>query len=350
MGKLCELTAVFERSSSNDRDDSWKQFSAPNIKKLIILHGIHTAAEYAFCPQIVRLLSKEKYDAVVVHDPASPTGMWLVWYLKLRGIPYAFQCEGGFPGDGKTGLKEKYKRALLSGARLYLSPFSPENAYFPAYGAPESKIAPYHFASFYQKDILERPRTDEEKRAIRTKLGVPEEKVILSVGRIIPSKGYDVLIESVKNLSGNVGIYIVSGPASPELQEAIDGYGLKNIHFVAFMPKQQLWEYYQMADFLVLPTRYDAWGLFVNESMANGLPVITTRSCAAGLELIWDGENGFLVDADDVQGLTEKISHLLEHPEECRKMAQNNIQKIMPFTYEQQAKETMDALLRFFPA
>ena len=350
LGKLCELTAVFERGSSNDRDDSWKQFSAPNIKNLIILHGIHTAPEYAFCPQIIRILSREKFDAVIVHDPASPTGLWLIGYLKLKNIPFGFQCEGGFPGDGKTGLKEKCKRALFSGAQLYLSAPGPEQCYFKAYGAPDSRLVYYPFASFYQRDILDRPKSPEEKKTIREELGVSEENVIVSVGRIIPSKGYDTLLDAVKELPERVGIYIVSGPATQELQMRMDGYGLKNVHFVEFMPKEQLWKYYQMADFLVLPTRYDSWGLFVNEAMANGLPVITTRQCAAGLELIVDGENGYLVNADDVPSLTEKINHLLSHPEEREKMAWNNIQKIQPYSFEQQAAVTIQALNRFFPA
>ena len=349
LGKLCELTAVFERSSSNDRDDSWKQFSAPNIKNLIILHGIHTAAEYAFCPQIVRLLSKEKYDAVVVHDPASPTGMWLVWYLKLRRIPFAYQCEGGFPGDGKSSLKERYKKALLSGAQLYLSPLRAEHGYFHAYGAPESKIVHYPFASFAQGDILSRPKTDEEKQAIRQELGIPEEKVIVSVGQIIPRKAHDVLVKAVKELPRTVGVYIISGPATPALQALVEEYRLSNVHFVNFMPKERLWRYYQMADFLAVPTRYDTWGLFVNEAMANGLPVVTTNMAAAGLELIEDGENGFLVKSEDVQGLAEKLAFLLDHPEVCRRMAENNLKKIQPYSYEQQAKVTLDALLRFFP-
>ena len=349
LGKLCDLTAVFERSSSNDRDDSWKQFSAPNIKNLIILHGIHTAAEYAFCPQIIGILNREKFDAVIVHDHASPTGMWLIWYLKLRKIPFAFQCEGGFPGDGKTGLKEKYKHALISGATLYRAPLNMKNCYFSPYGAPESKIVHYPFASFYQGDILKKPKTAEEKQAIRKELGISEEKVIVSVGAIIPRKAHDVLIKAVKDLPKTVGIYIISGPATPKLQALVDGFGLTNVHFVNFMPKDQLWRYYQMADFLAVPTRYDTWGLFVNEAMANGLPVITTNRAAAGLELIEDGVNGFLVNTEDVEGLAEKINLLLAHPELCSKMAENNLQKIAPYSFEEQARVTLDALIRFFP-
>lgn len=348
LGKLCDLTVVFERGSSSERDESWKQFSAPNIRKLTILHGIHTSEDMAFCPQIIREFKREKYDAVIIHDPASPTGILFNLYLKRKKIPFGFQVEGGFPGDGKTGMKEKLKHFLLSGARVYLSATGPKQCYFKPYGAPEERIVYYPFASFYEKDILTAPRTQEEKAALRRELGIPEEKVIVSVGAIIPRKAHDILIKAAAALPKDVGIYIIGGPANEFLRKLTEQYGKNNIHFVNFMPKEQVWKYYQMADFLAEPTRYDTWGLFVNEAMANGLPVITTRGSAAGLELIVDGENGYLVETEDVQTLAEKINHLLSHPEQQEQMARNNVQKIQPYTFENQAKVTYEALKRFF--
>ena len=52
------------------------------------------------------------------------------------------------------------------------------------------------------------------------------------------------------------------------------------------------------SDLFVLPTREDIWGLVINEAMSFGLPIITTRKCIAGTELITDGENGYLLEAD----------------------------------------------------
>lgn len=344
LGKMCELTAVFERGASSERDDSWKQFSAPNIKKLIIMHGIKTRPDMAFCPQIIRYIKRKKYDHFIIHDPASPTGMWLIWYLKLRKIPFILQSEGGFGGDGRTGLKEKYKHALMSGACLYLSTMSYEREYFRAYGATEQSHYRYPFASFYDKDILQHPLTLSEKQAIREQLGIKENKVIVTVGRIIPCKAHDVLLKAVKELPRDVGVYIISGKATPQLQQMVDEYELYNVHFVDFMPKDQLWLYYRMADFLALPTRLDTWGLFVNEAMANGLPVITTKRAVAGLELIEDNENGFLIDVDDVTALAERMQILLEDSALRDRMAANNISKVRWYTFEQQAKVTMEAL------
>ena len=67
------------------------------------------------------------------------------------------------------------------------------------------------------------------------------------------------------------------------------------------------------------------------------------------MELIHDGRNGFLTDVDDVPGLTEKINYLLDHPEVCQEMAENNLEAIRPYSFEHQAEVTIQALERFFP-
>ncbi len=344
LGKLCELTVVFERAFSSERDSSWKKYTAPNIKKIIILHGIHTQADMAFCPQIIKYIDSKKFDKFIIHDPASPTGMWLIWYMKIRKIPYILQCEGTLPGDGKTGFKEKYKTLLLNGAKCYLSSMNSKKSYFSSYIKEKEKIKWYPFSSFYQKDILKNGLNQIEKNKIRKKLGIKEKKVILSVGSIIKRKGHDILLKACRNFSENIGIYIISGKATKDLKDIIKKYKIKNVHFVEFMPMEELWNYYKMADILAVPTREDTWGLFVNEAMANGLPIITTKKCVAGLELIDDGKNGYLIDTDDVNELRKKIIFLLKDWKLREMMAENNIKKIREYTFENEAKKTFEAV------
>ena len=61
------------------------------------------------------------------------------------------------------------------------------------------------------------------------------------------------------------------------------------------------------ADAFVLPTREDIWGLVINEAMAYGLPVVTTDRCNAGLELIKNNVNGYVVHVDDKGELAKKL-------------------------------------------
>ena len=88
----------------------------------------------------------------------------------------------------------------------------------------------------------------------------------------------------------------------------------------------------------VLPTREDVWGLVVGEAMAKGLPVITTNKCLAGLEMIRDGENGFVVAVENVQELADKILFLYENPQICIEMSKNNIAVMREYTIEEATK------------
>ena len=116
--------------------------------------------------------------------------------------------------------------------------------------------------------------------------------------------------------------------------------GLTNICFDGFMPKQKLLRYYQAADLFVLPTREDIWGLVVNEAMAYGLPVITTDRCVAGLDLVENGVNGYIVPADDVSALASSIKTALAG--DLTKMGSNSLEKIRPYTIENMAKVHME--------
>ena len=105
-------------------------------------------------------------------------------------------------------------------------------------------------------------------------------------------------------------------------------------------------KYYHAADCFVLATRGDTWGLVINESMAAGLPVITTKKCVAGCCLIEDDVNGYLVEADNVEELAQAICKL-HHDEATRfLMGRNNLEKISKYTIENMALQIFNALVR----
>ena len=104
---------------------------------------------------------------------------------------------------------------------------------------------------------------------------------------------------------------------------------------------RNLKKYYKMADVFVLPTREDIWGLVVNEAMAYGLPVVTTDKCNAGLELIQNGENGYIVSTDNYIELEEGIRKTLDH---SLVMGNNALLKIGDYTIERMAVDHIATL------
>lgn len=78
----------------------------------------------------------------------------------------------------------------------------------------------------------------------------------------------------------------------------------------------------------------DVWGLVINEAMACGLPVITTEKCVAGLELVINGENGYIVPVGDEQALASHVEEILKTEGKVEKMGNCSLEKIQNFTIE----------------
>lgn len=338
LGKLCDLTVLFEKSTSTERDKSWKEYTFPHFKG-IILGGLSTDVDMAFCPQVIKYLKKGAYDYILCTSMATPTGILAIEYMKLRKIPFYLESEGGFAKDGK-GLKEKFKRHLMTGATGYFSTTPVGDEYFMAYGAPKDKIYKYPFTSLYERDLLPAPVPAEERRSLRQKLGIGEGKMLVSVGQFIPRKGFDILIHAAAQLSKDMGVYIIGGIPTPEYEELKETCNASNVHFVGFLSKDALAEYYKAADLFVLQTREDTWGLVINEAMAYGLPVITTDQCVAGHELV-STDNGALLPVEAPDLLAKTIQEILADEPKRQQMAQRSLEKIQPFTFENNARVHM---------
>lgn len=339
LGELCDLTVLFERKSAKSRDSKWENNQFKNFNA-IFLKGKSIGEAEAICPEVIMYLSKKKYDVIVVGMYSSPTGMLAIEYMKLRKISFILSSDGGIKGN-ESSFKRRCKSHFISAASAWLSTGSVTREYLCWYGAKSDKIYIYPFTSIKNKDIIHHLLTSEQKRAIRNNLGIIEKEMILSVGQFIPRKGYDLLLKACEKLSKKTGVYIVGGEPTKEYLKLQSELNLTNVHFVGFKRKEELEEYYKAADLFVLPTREDIWGLVINEAMAYGLPVVTTDKCVAGIEMIRNGENGYIVPAGNIEKLAEAIlrSKLLDP---CKA-----IETARRYTIEQMAEKHMECFEKF---
>ena len=305
LGKYCELTVVFETRNARSRDAQWVADKNLNFNARF-LKGVRVGEAEAICPEILSYLSPQKYDVIVVGMYSSPTGMIAIEYMKIKRIPFILSSDGGMIRK-ENSLNKWGKSHFISSASVWLSTGKMTTDYFCYYGADKEKIYKYPFTSMKIADILNQPMTKEEKKNCKRKLRISEEKVVLAVGQFVHRKGFDVLIKACKNLSSDIGIYIVGGTATPEYMRLINEQKVKSVHFVNFKVKEILMEYYRAADIFVLPTREDIWELVINEAMAFGLPVVTTDKCGAGLEMIQPKRNGIIVPVEDSKALAVAI-------------------------------------------
>lgn len=340
LSKMCKLTVVYEKKMSNERDKKWTAKALDSYKS-IYLKGISTGTDNAMCLGVTKFLSR-KFDFIIICGISTPTQIVAINYCKIHSIPYYIESDGGIAKSG-YGIRERFKRFLVGGACGYFSTCKRHDEYYITYGADEKRIIRYPFTSISESDIVQRVPSIEEKQLIKEKLKICGDVLVLSVGQFIYRKGFDVLIRSAARLK-NIVFYIVGGKPTKEYIELMHRLDVHNVFFVEFLPKEELIKYYDAADLFVLPTREDIWGLVVNEAMARGVPVITTDNCNAGLEMIRNEENGFVVPTNDEKALVDAIKSLLSS--NIKLVSQNALRTAQEYTLENMARQHIDIFRR----
>lgn len=335
LGKTLDVTVLYSDRVEDitHRNAQWFEEGQGGFHPVQLKQSAGIRDEY-LCLEVISWL-KKKYDAIVIGGYSSPTAILAMAYLRLHRIPFYMEVDGGLVRQ-ESKLKYLVKKTLVCMANRWLSTGINTTKYLVHYGAKEERVQHYPFSSLYEKDILAEPVSREEKQRLRRELGIEEKHMVLAIGQFIHRKGFDILLEAARDLDPDTGIYIVGGEATEEYLKLREQLNLQNVHFWGFQKKDRLALMYQAADLFVLPTREDIWGLVINEALAYGLPTITTNRCVAGLELIEDGVNGYVVPVEDANALAEKIQAVLAS--DLSGMGAASLEKVRPYTLENMAK------------
>lgn len=149
---------------------------------------------------------------------------------------------------------------------------------------------------------------------------------ILTVGGVRLQKGPQYTCAAAKKLGKGfefrlVGSCFLSDPAKVQLSE--------NACLVGNVPRSEVYKHFQWADVFVLPSLCEGMATVLIESLAAGLPVITTRN--SGLE-VNEGVDGYLVPIRDSNAIAERLNQLASDPEMLDEMSQNAKKRSEAFT------------------
>ena len=336
LGKYCELTVLFESKRADDRKASWLQREIIRFRA-IFLKGKRVSSEHVINTQLFRWL-KNNYDIIVVGGYSTITGMMAISYLRLERKPFIISIDCGYI-KGDSLVMHAIKKHFISSANYWLSTSKSTDQYLEHYGAEASNIFRYSFTSLKRDAIIDRPISGEDKTLIRQELSIDGDFVIVSIGQFIQRKGFDILIRAARLLHGNTVVYIIGGKPLHKYEKIINENNIDNVRFVDFLPQSQVVKYLSAADMFILPTREDIWGLVINEAMAQGLPIITTDKCVAGIELIENNVNGFIVKSENVDDLVSKANYLIDNRDLLEDISEANLLAIKGYTIENMAME-----------
>ncbi len=190
------------------------------------------------------------------------------------------------------------------------------------------------------------PPTTVTKDEARRSLG-QEGTLLLSVGRLVPWKGFRMLIQLMPKLVQRIPdarlVIVGSGPDEHVLKEAGKHSGAADhIVFTGAIPRERLAAYMRAADILLFNTGYEGFSHQLLEEMSIGVPIITT--CAGGnAEIVQNGVNALVARYNDSADWEEKIIQLLHDPALLARLGAPHV-SAMQFTVPRMVEETVSVL------
>jgi glycosyltransferase involved in cell wall biosynthesis len=239
---------------------------------------------------------------------------------------------------GRSVLVEYLKRKFLGLCRGFVVPGEASKSYLQQLGLPAEVIFKAPDAVDNELFTLGARMARANSSSVRRRIDVPE-RYFLNVGRLIRVKGVLDLLEAYANLDGEVRdavglVFVGEGAAKDELIKRAKLIRPGTVKFSGFIQKEQLAEFYALADALVFPTHSDPWGLVVNEAMACSLPVIASNVAGCVSDLIEDGWNGIILPVSDVGRISSSMELLAKGDDLRRQMGERSLQRIQEYSPE----------------
>ncbi len=193
-----------------------------------------------------------------------------------------------------------------------------------------------------------------DKKMARQALGLPQEgRVVLSVGRIQPLKGFSLGAEALELVSNELDVHyvLVGGPSGYDGVRELERIrrfsaqgGLKErLHLFAPQPHELLSSFYRACDLALVPSRTESFGLVALEASASGRP--TVASAVGGLlTLVKHGRTGHLVKDRAPRSFAESVIDVIGESDRGVEMGEEAYLHTRSFTWNQSAKYVLEIL------
>lgn len=176
------------------------------------------------------------------------------------------------------------------------------------------------------------PVSREDLHRLRSRYGIGDGPVLLTVARLVEMKGHDVVIEALPSLLPRhpalTYLIVGEGPCRPSLERLAAERGVRrNVLFAGRVPAAELASHYTLATLFVqlsrVTGRYDGlegFGLSFLEAASHGVPCIAGRSGGVP-EAVLEGESGLLVPPEEPADFAAAVERLLSNPAEHARMS-----------------------------
>ncbi len=329
LSRICDFNAVFYAKTESDRN--WpldnvgykRVFLNSNIISKFIQKWFK---DFHFSWEIFNVCWKENSEWIILGgNYFALNNLFASIILKFKKKKVAFYTEQ-LKSDSRLWLflKKIYLNVFFSNVDLIIC-------------VGNCACNSYKKLGFLNKDKISIPYNIEIEKfffenlnlgiiqKIKTELNLQNKIVFLSSGALIHRKGMDLAIQAFQSLedkhSGQASLIILGEGSQKEFLSKLRHSD--DIHFIGFKQKNEIPYYFAIADVFLFCSRYDGWGLVVNEAIAAGSALICSDAVGAS-EWIDNGMNGFIVENENLSSYVLAMDTLISQPQLRDKFKKEN--------------------------
>lgn len=301
-------------------------------------------------PKLVACLAAVRPDAILLFGYAYRSHLRVLLSPRLARIPLLLRGDSHdlarTPG-WKARTRRLLRRVLFRRFSAFLAVGSANAEYFRNCGVPESRI---HFVPHcVDNDRFTHAAAGAAEDAVawRQQLGIAASAtVILFAGKFETKKRpLDLLrafleiqeADSDPEVARAVLLFVGAGALEGVLQRMAGDQIGRRVFFAPFQNQTRMPMVYAAGDMLVLPSsgEGETWGLAVNEAMNLGLPCIVSTHVGCALDLVREGETGWVFAAGSVDALAAALQRALKAgPEARRRLGASACRHVQAYSYE----------------
>ncbi len=299
--QLLDLGNGFPRPTAQVRTAASTRLAALSRQCPIVVDGL----AFGVLPETAEMLRDSHRLVALVHHPLA--------------------LEAGLSAEEAAQLRASEQAALTCARHVVATSATTKRILAEDFHVPVERLS-----------VVE-PGTDKAAAQPRARQAVVG---LLSVGAVVPRKGYDVLVTALAKIQHLPWRLVIVGdcarsPITAQLLRAeIAQYGLaERIILRGAVTAEELASLYACSDLFVLPSRFEGYGMAFAEAIAHGMPVVGTKTEAIA-QTVPDNA-GVLVPVEDAEALANALRRLIEKPEERERFAAGARAAIFPSWREQ---------------
>lgn len=271
-----------------------RKFRSGNIKKLIKINRGHFDKFQKEIGNVDIIHAQATYPAAIMaQDIATRSG--IPYFVTIRMSPFPFKEFLDSSGDLKSWIREPLEKA---------------NGLIATSHSLKTRLREF---GFEHVQVVHNPVDTDFFSPLAPGSSFPKEELpdpsILTVGRIVPQKGIDILIKAIARLESDFKGHFRIGGDGEHLKEYQDlARKLKvgdKIQWLGTLSREQVRDEMQRCSYYVLPSRHETFGNVLLEAMACGKPVLATR-CGGPGDIV-SPETGILCENEDIVALTRAL-------------------------------------------